>query len=102
MDTIAPSMLRSLLLSLLLLSSGCAILSSSSSGDQSIKVTIEVCAAPPPDKVEKADARPSSPGYGYIWVNGNWSWTGYEWTWNPGHYVIDSNYAGEDAYYYND
>jgi hypothetical protein len=38
---------------------------------------------------------------GYIWVRGNWSWNGYEWIWNPGHYVIDSNYAGDDAYYYS-
>jgi hypothetical protein len=24
---------------------------------------------------------------GYIWVRGHWSWNGYEWMWQPGHYA---------------
>jgi hypothetical protein len=29
---------------------------------------------------------------GYYWVNGQWSWNGYEWLWTPGHYEPDPNY----------
>ena len=29
---------------------------------------------------------------GYIWVSGQWSWSGQEWLWNPGHYAVDPNY----------
>jgi hypothetical protein len=29
---------------------------------------------------------------GYIWVQGNWSWNGYEWIWQPGHYEVDPSY----------
>jgi hypothetical protein len=29
---------------------------------------------------------------GYIWVAGNWNWTGYEWSWIPGHYAVDASY----------
>ena len=29
---------------------------------------------------------------GYYWVAGAWSWTGYEWTWQPGHYEPDASY----------
>jgi hypothetical protein len=27
--------------------------------------------------------------YGYIWVNGSWSWNGSEWAWSDGHYAPD-------------
>jgi hypothetical protein len=30
---------------------------------------------------------------GYIWVNGSWSWNGYEWVWISGHYEVDANYV---------
>lgn len=35
---------------------------------------------------------------GYIWVNGSWSWNGYEWTWTAGYYAPDPNYQT----YYSD
>ncbi|MBL9012695.1 MAG: hypothetical protein JNL83_00870 [Myxococcales bacterium] len=34
---------------------------------------------------------------GYIWVQGNWSWNGYEWVWLSGRYEIDQSY--NDGYY---
>ncbi len=40
---------------------------------------------------------------GYLWVAGNWQWSGYEWTWVNGHYEVDANYGYNDASYgYND
>lgn len=30
---------------------------------------------------------------GYIWVQGNWSWNGYEWIWTSGHYAVDTAYV---------
>ncbi len=30
---------------------------------------------------------------GYYWVAGQWSWNGYEWLWQPGHYQPDPNYV---------
>jgi hypothetical protein len=37
---------------------------------------------------------------GYVWVQGNWNWNGYEWIWMPGHYEVDTNYDGYgDGYY---
>lgn len=38
--------------------------------------------APPPDLIPEYP--PPAPGYGYVWINGYWDWTGYEWTWNSG------------------
>src|SRR6185436_4142684 len=39
---------------------------------------------------------------GYYWVPGHWSWSGYEWIWQPGHYEPDANYVdpgyGYDSY----
>ncbi len=29
---------------------------------------------------------------GYFWSQGNWEWNGYEWTWIPGHYEVDTNH----------
>jgi len=37
------------------------------------------------------------PVSGYIWVQGNWQWDGYEWQWMPGHYEVDQSY--QDPYY---
>jgi hypothetical protein len=34
---------------------------------------------------------------GYYWVAGRWSWSGYEWIWQPGHYEPDPNYV-DSAY----
>ena len=37
---------------------------------------------------------------GYIWIQGNWQWNGYEWIWMNGRYEVDQNY--NDSYYSND
>jgi hypothetical protein len=45
-----------------------------------------------------------APMNGYYWVAGQWSWNGYEWVWQPGHYQPDPNYvdpAYNDGYYDN-
>jgi hypothetical protein len=34
---------------------------------------------------------------GYTWVAGRWSWNGYEWAWQPGHYEPDQHYADPDC-----
>src|SRR6516164_4448392 len=31
--------------------------------------------------------RPAAPGYGYMWVDGFWDWTGYDWSWSAGYWV---------------
>lgn len=37
---------------------------------------------------------------GYVWVAGQWNWSGYEWVWINGHYEVDVNYDGYgDGYY---
>lgn len=38
-----------------------------------------------------------APMAGYYWVAGRWTWNGYEWLWQPGHYEPDPNYV--DPYY---
>lgn len=38
---------------------------------------------------------------GYYWVAGQWQWSGYEWTWQPGHYEPDPNYQYNNNYDYN-
>ena len=40
---------------------------------------------------------------GYYWVPGAWTWNGYEWMWQPGHYQPDPNYVDPayDGYYDN-
>jgi hypothetical protein len=35
------------------------------------------------------------PMTGYVWIPGQWQWSGYEWIWQPGHYQPDHAY---DAY----
>lgn len=32
------------------------------------------------------------PRDGYYWVVGQWTWNGYEWLWQPGHYEPDPSY----------
>ena len=32
---------------------------------------------------------------GYYWVRGQWTWDGYEWIWQPGHYQPDAAYYGD-------
>jgi len=49
--------------------------------------------------VENYDAVP-----GYIWVQGSWSWNGYEWIWQNGYYAPDPNWTEpyySDSYYGN-
>jgi hypothetical protein len=29
---------------------------------------------------------------GYMWVQGNWTWNGYEWTWTSGYFAPDTRY----------
>lgn len=36
---------------------------------------------------------------GYIWIQGNWNWNGYEWIWVPGRYEIDQTYNYNNDYY---
>jgi hypothetical protein len=45
-----------------------------------------------------------SPEPGYIWVRGQWRWSGYEWRWGDGHFVPDpqySNYYDDGSYDYS-
>lgn len=37
------------------------------------------------------------PVNGYLWMAGQWQWSGYEWQWIPGHYEVDTRY--DDTYY---
>src|SRR4051794_29379834 len=37
---------------------------------------------PPPPPV--SEYRPYPPGPGYVWVDGYWDWTGYDWYWVGG------------------
>jgi hypothetical protein len=39
----------------------------------------------PPDPIP--EYRPQAPGWGYVWVNGYWDWTGYDWVWNNGYWA---------------
>jgi hypothetical protein len=39
-----------------------------------------------------------SPMTGYYWVPGQWTWNGYEWIWQAGHYEPDAAY---DSSYYD-
>ena len=34
---------------------------------------------------------------GYVWVQGSWNWSGYEWLWTDGYWAVDANY--QDDYY---
>jgi hypothetical protein len=36
---------------------------------------------PPPRRVEMA---PRQPGYGYVWIDGDWIWNGQQYLWAPG------------------
>ena len=29
---------------------------------------------------------------GYIWMQGQWNWNGYEWLWTDGYWAVDTNY----------
>ncbi|MBA3398316.1 MAG: hypothetical protein H0T89_37165 [Deltaproteobacteria bacterium] len=37
------------------------------------------------------------PVAGYTWVDGSWTWNGYEWQWTAGYYAPDPQY--QDSYY---
>jgi hypothetical protein len=30
---------------------------------------------------------------GFVWIRGQWTWNGYEWIWQPGHYVASAYYG---------
>jgi hypothetical protein len=40
------------------------------------------------------------PVSGYVWIQGDWQWDGYEWQWMAGHYEVDQSY--QDNTYYDD
>ena len=67
---------------------GCATLSSSSggsSGDSKTQIDVPVSSQPPPEKAE--GTRPSSPGFGYIWVGGYWDYLDGNYIWRDGRWV---------------
>src|SRR5690349_10925338 len=37
----------------------------------------------------------TSPGYGYVWIDGYWHWNGYEWVWVSGRWTQE-----QAGYYY--
>ena len=42
----------------------------------------------------------TSPGYGYVWIDGYWNWNGYEWVWANGRWVTEqSGYVYVQPYY---
>src|SRR4051812_19219943 len=45
---------------------------------------VEVNTAPPPPVTEY---RPYPPAPGYVWVDGYWDWSGYDWTWANGYWA---------------
>ncbi len=47
------------------------------------RVEIVTTVAPPPAVVE---TQPATPGAGYTWVAGYWTWNGSQHAWTPGHY----------------
>src|SRR5688500_4754962 len=48
---------------------------------------------PPPAPM--ADYRSYPPGPGYVWVDGYWDWSGYDWYWTQGYWA-----PGRPNYYY--
>ena len=46
---------------------------------------IIVTRTPPPVRVEQ---RPRSPGARYVWRRGHWRWTGVDYQWVPGRWVV--------------
>jgi len=42
----------------------------------------------------------TSPGYGYVWIDGYWNWNGYEWVWVSGRWVTEQQgYVYVQPYY---
>ena len=39
---------------------------------------------------------------GYIWIPGEWQWSGYEWNWIAGHYQADPGYQNAYSSYDSD
>ncbi len=72
---------------LALSAAGCATMSSSSSSPESVndKLTIAVKSAPPTDKAE--DAKPTAPGFGFIWVAGYWDYLDGNYIWRDGRWM---------------
>ena len=80
--------MRTIALALMIGLSGCATLSSSSgssSGDSKAQIDISVNSAPPAEKAE--GARPTAPGYGFIWVGGYWDYLDGNYIWRDGRWV---------------
>lgn len=58
--------------------------------------TIYAGSEPPAPMLE---TMPASPGYGYYWVSGYWSWVGTRYYWIPGHYTNNPRiYVGPQYY----
>ncbi|MBL4632903.1 MAG: YXWGXW repeat-containing protein, partial [Kofleriaceae bacterium] len=59
--------------------------------------TYTVSSLPPQPLYEQ---RTASPGYGNVWIEGAWSWNGYEWAWKAGHWERErSGYVYVAPYY---
>jgi len=52
----------------------------------------------------RAEVRTTSPGAGYVWVNGFWNWDGGQWVWLPGRWErpasVDVTWV--DPHYYRE
>jgi hypothetical protein len=55
-------------------------------GPARVPVTREVYVAQPPPAV-RVETRTVSPGPGYVWTGGYWSWTGSNYVWTRGSWV---------------
>jgi hypothetical protein len=69
-------------------SAGCAVLSSDTSSTETKNaLTVSVREAPPPEKEQDPKDRPSSPGFGFIWVSGYWDYLDGNYVWRDGRWV---------------
>ena len=59
--------------------------------------TYTVQSMPPQPLYEQQSA---SPGYGHVWIDGSWHWSGSDWQWSRGHWVRDrADYVYIAPYY---
>jgi hypothetical protein len=68
-------------------STGCSVISSdTSANDTKNALTVQVAKAPPQEK-EEAKEHPASPGFGFIWVGGYWDYLDGNYVWRDGRWV---------------